>query len=155
MITVSETKDHELIASLAEGVQNLHCQMHPHIFKPYDKAAVTMAVQQFLEDPACRAYVAMEGTIPVGYAIFVVKEVKENAFHYNISTIYIDQVAVLKEYQNSGAGKLLLNEAEKLADTLSIKKLELDHWTANTVAARYFRKNGYALYKERLFKMIQ
>jgi ribosomal protein S18 acetylase RimI-like enzyme len=155
MITVSQTKDHELIASLAEGVQNLHYQMHPDIFKPYDKAAVTKAVQQFLDDPACRAYVATKGAVPVGYAIFIVKEVKENAFHYNISTIYIDQVAVLKEYQNSGAGKLLLDEAEKLANTLSIKKLELDHWTANTIAARYFRKNGYTLYKERLSKLIQ
>jgi len=53
-----------------------------------------------------------------------------------------------------GAGSLLMQQAELLAGENNISRIELDHWSANTVAAAFFRKNGYKLYKERLFKFI-
>ena len=155
MITVSQTKDHELIAALNEEVQNLHHALHPAIFKRFDKEATTAAIKDFMTDANCMAYTVGEGEIIMGYAIFMVKEAKENAFHYTIRTLYIDQICVLQQYRRSGAGALLMQQAEQVAKELSISRLELDHWSANTVAAAYFRKNGYTLCKERLCKLIE
>lgn len=92
--------------------------------------------------------------MPVGYCIFMVRAAKENPFMYKRTSVYIDQVCVLKEYQKTGAGKLLLQKVEEVARHLSINKIELDHWSANTIAAAYFRKNGYNLYREQLYKII-
>lgn len=154
MITISQTSDHQLVASLAEGVQNLHHALQPELFKPFDKDATIKAMEGFFADPACRAYVAYEKNVPVGYIIAYVREGRENAFHYAVRSVYVDQVAVLKEYQRSGVGARLLETVEELAKEHAIAKLELDHWTANVVAAAYFRKNGYALKKERLYKFL-
>lgn len=154
MITISETKDHQLIASLNEEVQNLHAQLHPDMFKTYNQAEMTAALSGFFTDANCHAYIAYKDGVPAGYAICFIREAKENAFHYDIRTLYIDQVAVLSQYRRDGISQLLMEQAEKLAKENGISKIELDHWTANTVAAKYFRKNGYALYKERLYKTI-
>lgn len=153
MITISETRDHTLVATLNEEVQALHVQLHPDRFKPYDKLAVTEAMKQFLQQDNYKAYVAWKDGVPAGSLVCYVKEAKENAFHYYIKTLYIDQVSVLQKFRGLGIGRLLLQQAEQLANELGIQKLELDHWTANTVAAQYFRRNGYALHREQLSKI--
>jgi ribosomal protein S18 acetylase RimI-like enzyme len=73
---------------------------------------------------------------------------------HNFRSIYIDQIAVLSQYQMTGAGRLLMEQAEKLAKEHSITHLTLEHWTDNTIAASYFRKKGFAPYRERLMKTI-
>lgn len=154
MITIMQTSDHHLVASLAEGVQNLHHSLHPELFKPFDKDATIAAMEAFLSDPACRAYVAYNHDIPVGYVIAYIRDGSENAFHYAVKSVYVDQIAVLQEHQRSGAGRQLLETVEELAKQHAIAKIELDHWTSNVVAAAYFRKSGYVLRKERLSKYL-
>jgi diamine N-acetyltransferase len=154
MITVKETRDHHLVATLNEEVQNLHHKLHPAIFKAFNREATTAAIEEFFKDPNCKAFIAWEDDLPVGYMILVVKEAKENAFHYNIRTLYIDQVCVPGQHRNKGAGAKLMQHAELVAKELGIEQLELDHWTANLVAGQRFRKYGYELRKERLAKFI-
>jgi ribosomal protein S18 acetylase RimI-like enzyme len=154
MISIVENKNHLLISTLAEEVQNLHAQLHPELFKPFNAAAFEEALEKYLADPACFVYVAKQEEMPIGYILCFIKEIKENAFHYDLRTLYIDQISVLKAYQKSGAGHLLMEQAEKLANEKSIRRIELDHWSMNTVAAVFFRKKGYQLCKERLFKLL-
>jgi ribosomal protein S18 acetylase RimI-like enzyme len=154
VIKISKTKDHKIIAELNEGVQNLHAELHPDMFKPFNQTEMEKALEEFLSDPDCHCYVAKQNGMAIGYALFMIREAKENAFHYTIRSLYIDQIAVLPKYQKTGAGKLLMKQAEQLARENNISKIELDHWSANQVAAKFFRNNGYKLYKERLFKMI-
>ena len=154
MLTIKKTNDSELITGLNEEVQNLHHTLYPKIFKPFDKAATAEFIRDFLTDHNCHAYMVFDNSNAIGYAIFCIKEAKENAFHYSIHTLYIDQIGVLEKYRSSGAGQLLMQQAEELAKELSITRIELDHWSANAVAARYFRKHGYVLCKERLCKSL-
>ena len=154
MITITETKDFKIIAELNADVQNLHATLHPEVFKPFNSVEMEKALENLLSDSNCYCYVVKLDKVAIGCAVFIIKEAKENAFHYNIKTLYIDQISVLPKYQRTGAGKILMQKAEQLAQENSLKKIELDHWTANTVAASYFRKNGYKLYRERLFKLI-
>jgi len=154
MIQVIETKDHELLAALNEEVQNLHFRMHPDLFKPFDKVAVSEAFSSFLAKDNCRAYVALKGGEAVGYIILFVNEGADNAFKYAERILYIDQVGVKEAYKKQGIANMLMEQAEALAKELSISKLELDHWSINEVAAAYFRNRGYTLCKERLWKTI-
>lgn len=153
-MSITATKDFRTIAELNADVQNLHASLHPEMFKPFNRVEMEKALEDFFSDPNCYCYLVKLNNAAIGYAIFFIKEAKENAFHYTIKTLYIDQISVLPKYQRTGAGKILMQKAEQLAKEYSIKKIELDHWTSNTVAASYFRKNGYRLYKERLFKLV-
>lgn len=155
MKVITRTKNHALIAALNEEVQNLHHTLHPDIFKPFDKEATVEFIRNVLADDNNYAYVVTDDGETLGYIICCVKEAKENAFHYTIRTLYIDQIGVLQKYRRNGAGDMLMQQAEQLAKELSIARIELDHWSANSVAAAYFRRQGYTLCKERLCKVIQ
>jgi len=154
MMTITETKDYKTIAGLNENVQNLHARLHPEMFKPFNRIEMEKALMNFLSDSSCYSYLVKHDDVAIGCAVFFIKEAKENAFHYTIRTLYIDQISVLPEHQKTGAGKLLMQKAEQLARENLIKIIELDHWTANNVAAFYFRKNGYRLYREKLYKIV-
>jgi diamine N-acetyltransferase len=154
MMTITQTKDANRIAELYTDVQNLHAKLYQEMFKPFNRIEIEKALKNFMSDPNCFSYIVELNGVAIGSALFFIKEAKENAFHYTIRTLYIDQISVLPEHQKTGAGKMLMQKAEQLARENSIKKIELDHWTANNVAAAYFRKNGYKLYRERLFKLV-
>lgn len=154
MITIVETKDAGLLALLNEEVQTLHHNMHPAIFKPFDKDAIEEAFNKRLSDAACKAYIAWKDGTPIGYAIFLLKDPDENPFKYKCRSLYIDQVGVLEGYRRTGVGKMLLSKAEELARELSISTVELDHWNTNSAAGSFFERNGYTTFKKYLNKDI-
>lgn len=154
MISIVETKDSKIIAELNATVQNLHARLHPELFKPFDKALVEPAIANFLADPHCKCYLARTEDTAIGYVLCFVKVLPENAFQYSNKTLYIDQIVVIEKYQRTGAGNKLMLQVESLAASKNIKRIELDHWSLNTVAAAYFKKAGYSICKERLFKQI-
>ena len=154
MITILETRDPALVATLNEEVQNLHATLHPELFKPYHKEEVTEAIKQMLANHKNTAYIAYYDGVPAGSLLCCIRETNDNAFRYGSRTLYIDQISVPEQYRKLGIGQLLLQHAEQLAAALGISELQLDHWSANTVAAHYFRKNGYAVYREQLSKTL-
>lgn len=154
MITLQPTDDYRLIASLNEEVQELHARLFPQVFKPYDEAGIEHAMKKMINSLNCYAFVAFQDGTPIGYMLLLVKEQPENAFAFVRESLYIDQICVLSAYQNTGAGSLMMERTEQLAKELDIKRVELDHWTANTAAAAYFRNRGYSLYREQLFKEV-
>lgn len=154
MLRITPTKDHTLIAALNEEVHELHHQMHPEVFKPYDKTDIEAMMERFLAEENCYAYIAWMDEEPVGYMIIYLRESGDNAFHYNTRSLYIDQVGVPAKHRKSGVGQALMLHAEQIAKDNNISLLELDHWNTNTVAARYFRSHGYTLRKERLSKKL-
>lgn len=154
MITIAETNDAGLLASLNEEVQTLHHNMHPAIFKPFNRDEIAKAFSSQLSNPACKAYIALKEETPVGYAVFLIKEPADNPFKFKRRSLYIDQVGVLEDHRRAGVGNMLLNKAEELAKELSIRTIELDHWTANLDAASFFEKSGYLTYKKFLTKNI-
>jgi ribosomal protein S18 acetylase RimI-like enzyme len=154
MLTISETKEYKIIAELTEEVQNLHARLYPELFKPFSKVEMEKALANHFADNDCYCYLVKQDGVNIGCAVLFIREAKENAFRYPTKTLHIDQICVLSKFQRSGAGKLLLEQAEKLARKNSIKKIELDHWSANIIAAGWFRKNGYKVYRERLVKLV-
>lgn len=154
MITLQPTDDYLLIAELNEEVQELHARLFPQVFKPYDEASVEHALKKMINNLNCYAFVAFQDGTPIGYMVLLIKEQPENAFMFARESLYIDQIGVLSAYQKTGVGSLMMEQAERLAKELDLTRVELDHWTANTVAAAYFRNRGYTLYREQLSKQI-
>lgn len=154
MITLQPTDDYRLIAELNDEVQELHARLFPQVFKPYDEASVEHALKKMINNLNCYAFVAFQDGTPIGYMVLLIKEQPENAFMFARESLYIDQIGVLSAYQKTGVGSLMMEQAERLAKELDLTRVELDHWTANITAAAFFRKRGYALYREQLFKEV-
>ena len=60
-----------------------------------------------------------------------------------IKKLNIDQLAVLKEYQNKGFGKKLIQEAKKIASREKCERIELNCWSFNEKALSIYENLGF------------
>lgn len=155
MIEISETKDYRLLAELNEEIQTFHYTTYPSIFKPYNKEAVTLFFKNALDDKTVVSYVAKENGIALGYVLLFIVNHTENPFQYSRNYILLDQILVLKKHQSKGIGKQLLNATFTFAESKKIKLIELNHWTENEVARKFFNKSGFEYYNEKMRKEIK
>jgi ribosomal protein S18 acetylase RimI-like enzyme len=70
---------------------------------------------------------------------------------YEWQYLYIDQIAVKKEYQRRGCGTRLLAEVFALARDKGIKTIALDTWSFNQQARSFLRKQGFSPFNERMW----
>ena len=142
-ITIVELKDANIITMLNKTVQNLHYEKYPEYFKAYDYQAIRKAIEELLVQDNWYSYVAYDDNTPIGYILFYVKEYKENPFRYSYKGIHIDQLSVIKEYQNKGIGSLLMKKAEDKGKENNVSQIELTYWEKNTEAKEFYEKKGF------------
>lgn len=155
MIEILETKDYHMLAELNEEIQTFHHKTYPSIFKPYNKEAVTLFFKNSLDDKNVVAYVAKENGKALGYVLLFIVNFAENPFQYSRNYILLDQILVLKNHQSKGIGKQLLDATFSFAKSNKITRIELNHWTANDVARKFFSKSGFEYYNEKMRKEIE
>jgi ribosomal protein S18 acetylase RimI-like enzyme len=153
-IQIEKTSDFSLLAKLNESVQSLHQQLYPEDFKPFDFEKVTKAFERMLSTQGTYAYLAKIGSIPIGYILCFLKTRNENEFQHAKTVLYIDQISVDEAYRNQGVAKLLVAEVTKLAKHLKIDEIQLDHWSKNEDAKRFFSANGFEYFNSRMKKKI-
>lgn len=153
-ISITETADPVLLASLNREVQTLHSMMYPEIFKPFEMENIELAMRKIVTTKGCKCYIATHIDEICGYVITYIREYPETAFTFSRKSIYIDQLSVVDKFRNTGVGKQLLNHVYNMALYSGIRRIELDHWSANTPAGKFFRKNGFEIYREMLMKEV-
>lgn len=153
-ITISESRDAELLTRLNEPLQNHHVEMFPNEFKPWDFDAFLPAMTELLNRESAFACVAMEGDIAVGYALgwTVIRE--ESVFQFSRKTFYIDHVSVQPNYRKSGVAKAMLQFMEDYAKALNHDRLELNHWSVNDLASGAFEKLGFTPFNTKREKLL-
>jgi ribosomal protein S18 acetylase RimI-like enzyme len=62
----------------------------------------------------------------------------------------IDQIAVKDQYRGCGYGTQLLEAAQQLARDLGLSVIELEVWTFNEDAKRFFVAHGFTTLRERM-----
>jgi len=154
MIKVVETKDYSILAKLNEEIQTFHHSLQPKIFKPYDKEAILDYFKTTLNNENVFAYLAKDNETPIGYVLLFLINIAENPFQYSKSFILLDQILVVKNYKGKGVGKLLLDTAFSVARDYQINSVELNHWTLNESARKFFNKNKFEYYNEKMWRAI-
>lgn len=71
------------------------------------------------------------------------------------SVYYIDDICVSKKYRRENIGSQLLDYVEKLALDNHIKAIELDVWSFNEKATKFYQKNGYTPKTIRYEKILE
>lgn len=155
MLHIVETKDHNLLAKLNEEIQTFHHNILPQIFKPYNEKAISSFFKTALHSDNTMAYVAKEDETNLGYILMFKIQLADNPFQYSRSSLLIDQILVLKNYQGKGVGKKLLAVAIAFAKANKVDYIELNHWTQNESAREFFIKNNFTYYNEKMWMPIE
>ena len=149
MLLIEQTTDAALLARLNEEVHNLHYRLFPGHFKPYNYEAVLNSLTEMLQQGDCEALVASWNDIPVGYALFFLKENPENAFKPATRSVHLDQIGVDSMYRKKGIATALVKVVVQRAQEWQALYVDLNHWSENTTASRFFESKGFHRYTER------
>jgi GNAT superfamily N-acetyltransferase len=150
MIEIHETFDAKLLADLNEEIQTFHHLAYPEIFKPYNRETIRGFFKSALEHENAHVFVARQAEVVLGYVLIFMVDFKENPFQYSRRYILLDQVAVIEKYRGRGVGSTLLNKVFEFAKSISINEIELNHWTSNGSARKFFKKNGFEYFNEKM-----
>ena len=150
-IEIVRNKDASLLARLNHDVQEIHHDIEPSIFKPFDQENVEAFFQKILVNSSVEAYIAMVDEIPAGYMLLVENTTTENPFKYSSTILHIDQICVESEFKGKGVGKALVDHAKQYAIEKQIKRIEMNYWTQNHNSGEFFRSQGFKNFNERLF----
>ena len=127
---LDESYYHELY-SLQEEIFSYHQKMRSDLFKeiPFSKEIYHNLVHH--DQYAIYAYFLEEELLGV---IYVNK--RGNIY-------YIDDIVVKSTYQNQGIATALFKYVEQMALKEGIDRIELDVWSFNEKAIRFYQKMGY------------
>lgn len=149
-ITIENTTDALELAKLNESVQNIHHELYPEKFKPFNLFGVQKAFIQLLSSENVYAYLAKYKGEVAAYLLCIVLERKETEFQYGQSVLLIDQVCVLEKYRRKGIAKELLKRSVAFAQENDIKEIEIDYWEKNRSAYAFFAANGFENQKNKM-----
>ncbi len=151
-VRLATVSDADIISSLNFDVQRLHYNAHPHLFKPPSPEVFPAGlISELICKPDNYFYVAVEDDKPVGYIYITIRRQPENSFRYAFDMVYIDQISMRPEHRHKGGGRLLLQEAVKLAHSLDIKLVALDTWAFNSTAHAFFEEFGFSDFNRRMW----
>ncbi|MFC7370294.1 GNAT family N-acetyltransferase [Fictibacillus iocasae] len=151
---IKETKDAALIASLNKHVQDVHSEMNPVHFKPFKENEIRTFFESLIEKPAHKMIVIEVGEEPVGYAWIEFRHFPENAFKYAYDKLMIHQISINSEKRSRGYGTQLLDYIDDLAKERGITTVELDYWSDNLKAKRFYEKSGFIIQREFVYREV-
>ena len=141
------------IVLLNAHVQKIHHKTHPEIFKPVSNDQSIHEFFKYLVDQDTNTFlVAYIDSVPVGYSWYVVEEKPDFPLKYARKRIYIHQIAVDEGYRRQKIGKSLFEEIENDAREQGINHYELDSWSFNTEAHKFFNSLGFETYKINMWR---
>lgn len=142
---IREAKINEIekIAVLMEQVARIHYDGRPEIFKKNSIEIIRNNVIEILGNNEKTILVAIDDKLDLsGVLIYKIKEVKEHINVKDFKIIWIDEIVVDEKYRKMGTGKLLMKEVEKIAKIENCSRIELNCWSFNENAIKFYESIG-------------
>lgn len=145
----------EEIAELNQDAQEIHASLYPDFFKEYDFDEVNEFYKNIILNPNNYFFIVKDEGYSVGYMWLEIKEYPENAFLKSYRSLYVHHMGVVKSYRNRGIGRYLMEWINSFAKENGIQIIQLDYWSDNEIANRFYMKNGFKSYRNYLFKEVE
>lgn len=143
-------EDTNVLAALKQTVHDLHATTRPDFFKFHTDEGAKAEFEQLFERENVRILLASSERTPIGYMVLFIVNRPEDALRMARKTLYIDQISVKEEYQGRGCGKALIEAAKALARESKLDRVELDFWSFNERARRFFASQGFVTITEKM-----
>ncbi|SFA88313.1 MULTISPECIES: GNAT family N-acetyltransferase [unclassified Bacillus (in: firmicutes)] len=151
---IYETRDSVLIAALNQHVQDVHVELFPEYFKPFNFTEVSEFFAKIIENPAFTFLVLEEDNISQGYVWLEHKKFAENAFKKAYETLYVHQISINEASRSKGFGSILLEHIYEFARQKNIGTVELDYWCDNGGAKKFYERQGFIKYREVVYRNV-
>ena len=129
------------ILELLAQISRLHYEGRPDLFRLGRKFNYA-EVEEMLRDPNKPTLVAVEDGNVRGYAICMYKELKDHPTLVDRKVMYIDDLCVDELCRGKGVGTALYEYVRNLAIETDCVNVELNVWSFNTSAIRFYEKCG-------------
>jgi diamine N-acetyltransferase len=151
---IIKTQDYKAIAKLNKNVQDVHVDLFPEYFTPYNYESIRDIYKEIMKDPKQSFLLVKEGSNPIGYVWMTLRDSAETPFKKTSRSLYIHQISIEKNSSNNGAGLQVIAYIEQLGKQLGVTKIELDYWIDNTIARNFYKKAGFAVNREVVYKEL-
>ncbi|MGG3661658.1 GNAT family N-acetyltransferase [Bacillus gobiensis] len=150
---ITLTQDADIIARLNQPVQELHHTLSPENFNPYCFDDIKDFFNRIIQKPE-HLFLLIEEEKLFGYAWIEIKKSPKNPFKKAYTSIYVHQIGVLDSYRNKGCGSMLLEKIDQIAVEHGASEVQLDYWTQNGEAKKFYKNKGFKVYRESVHKLI-
>ena len=155
MIIGSAKKEQaEQIAHLLGYICEFHAKGRPDIFVPGSAKYDAESVCRLIDDPGVTVITAAEGGAVLGYLIAKVTFTGTDPHIKRMKTFYIDDLCVSPEHARTGVGTALFNEARRLAKEQGCDRIDLNVWSFNEGAIRFYEKMGLSVYRMHMEELL-
>lgn len=148
-LTVQYAKYEDLarINDLRRQVSELHAAGRPDIFRPGFCEELQKRIYALFDRPAYDVIAAsMDGTI-CGFSVVQYAEKPESAYMRALRLYRIEELGVDEGFRRRGVGTALLHFCRSEARRRGFDRLELDVWTFNEAAQRFYEAAGFHPYR--------
>ncbi|MCO7125444.1 GNAT family N-acetyltransferase [Sporolactobacillus shoreicorticis] len=152
---IKQTMDAALIAKLNEPVQALHAALYPEYFKPYCFAEIRQWFERVIASDPDSTFLVIEDEDQItGYAWIQVLNRKENPFKKARTVLEIHQFSIMQAARRKGCGTFLMNDICQFAKNKGIKEIDLNYWSDNETAERFYRKQNFKIYRKAAHRIV-
>lgn len=149
-IRKASATDLEAIVALSGFVLRQHADALPDLFKvPTESQKARDAFQEFLADSTSLMLLAEE-EVAAGYLWAQFQDRPESWAQLGQRLLYIQHMAIAPQFRRKGVGSLLLTRAIDIARQEGIKRIELDVWSFNSDARRFYATHGFEVINEKM-----
>jgi ribosomal protein S18 acetylase RimI-like enzyme len=142
-IRPATARDFDAVARLNAEVQQLHADALPHLFKPVSPESFPRPrFEHMLGQEGCHLRVAVADG-PVAYLLAELVEPPQTHARFAQRVLRIHEVSVAADFRGRGCGSALLQDAQSLAESSGVTRLDLDTWWFNEHARGFFKAAGF------------
>jgi ribosomal protein S18 acetylase RimI-like enzyme len=153
-VRIIPTTDHELVARLNKPVHELHHRLYPTYFKAYSYESIKEVYKEIIHNPDFVFLVIEDGNQYFGYAWIETRTYPENPFRNSYQSVYVHQISIEDSVRNKGYGTKLLEAIYEFGRDNQIALVELDYWSNNHIAKGFYKKHGFKMYREFVYKEL-
>lgn len=151
---ISRTKDYEKLAQLNKTVHDLHYALYPLYFMEYNFEKIKDYFKKQIDNEKFIFVLLEDEGKDIGYAWFEIREYRESIFTKPYNSLFVHQISIDEAEKGKGYGTQLMDYIEHYARDKGIGLVELDYWAKNTAASSFYEKQGYAKYREFVYKEL-
>jgi ribosomal protein S18 acetylase RimI-like enzyme len=147
--------DYEIIKTILDENDSFHQQFLPEIFQdPKGKSWNKEYVISIINNTDSDILLAKVNDKVVGVMVLIIKSNQDLAILKPRKFVALDSIAVTREFQNKGIGKLLLKRMEEWAYEKKIDQIELNVYEFNYNVIRLYESLGFRTYSRRMIKTL-
>lgn len=155
IIRRAESGDYEALCQILDGVDRLHRDRLPHIFRaPEGPARSREYVEGLLQDGQTLVLLAQVAGRPAGCLVAFLRPRPPVPVLVPGLVLTISDLAVEPAYQRQGVGRALMAEAEAWGVAQGADSLELNVYEFNEGAIAFYRALGYETLMRRMVREL-